>query len=68
MEIVKVIKLGRAYIRNGGKRAGKEVLTREFVKIRIGNNWVDGIKYGEGFVDRYVRTVDDFNENFCLLP
>jgi hypothetical protein len=62
-----MIKLGRAYIRNGGKRIGKEVLTQEFVKIRIDNIWVDGIKYGEGLVERYVRTTEDFNKNFDAL-
>ena len=62
-----MIKLGRTYIRNSGKRTGKEVLTQEFVKIRIGGNWVDGIKYGEGLVERYVRTIDDFNESFDVL-
>ena len=62
-----MIKLGRTYIRNGGKRIGKEVLTQEFVKIRIGDTWVDGVNYSEGLLDRYVRTVDDFNKNFDAL-
>ena len=62
-----MIKLGRAYIRNSGKRIGTEVLTQELVKIRIGSEWVDGIKYGEGLVERYVRTIEDFNKNFDAL-
>tara|TARA_R110000823_G_scaffold196638_1_gene327967 strand:- start:711 stop:902 length:192 start_codon:yes stop_codon:yes gene_type:complete len=62
-----MIKLGRVYIRNSGKRIGKEVLTQELVKIRIGSEWVDGIKYGEGLVERYVRTIEDFNKNFDAL-
>ena len=62
-----MIKLGRVYIRNSGKRIGKEVLTQELVKIRIDSEWVDGIKYGEGLVERYVRTIEDFNKNFDAL-
>ena len=62
-----MVKLGRAYIRNSGKRIGTEVLTQELVKVRVGSEWVDGVKYVEGSVWRYVRTIEDFNKNFDAL-
>ena len=58
-----MLKLGRAYMHTD---SGKELITQEFAKVKIGTEWVDGIIYSESKVDKYVRTIADF-ESKCVL-
>lgn len=61
--VINTIKLGRAYMH----KKGIEVVTQDFVKIKVMGEWVDGVSYKEGGVDTYCRTLDDFISSFVLI-
>lgn len=57
------IKLGRTYVH----KKGVEVLTQDFVKMKVNDEWVDGVMYKESRGDLYCRTIGDFLSSFNLI-